>query len=58
MIVNWPGTHESWLTLLLVLAVAVWPLFGAAGIAIGRMQMEDEMMRQKRRALSLTRDGE
>lgn len=41
-------TELEALQLLLVLAVAVWPLIGTAGLAIGRMQVEDEYERGER----------
>lgn len=40
--IGW-GTPESWMTLILVLSVALWPGFVWLGMVWGRMQAEDEM---------------
>lgn len=36
---------EGWYNLALCIAVGMWPLMGAAGLAIGRMQVTDEIDR-------------
>jgi hypothetical protein len=44
------GTTESWLCLMVAVAVGMWPVMVAAGMVWGRMQAEDEMLILKRRA--------
>lgn len=41
-------TTVEWLYLLLIVSVAMWPIVGSAGIAIGRMQVQDQMKEEDR----------